>query len=121
MSFAERLRNLRKEKGLTQNELADKAGMNGRHMSRYETGALKPPQRTIRRLAEALGVSVEELTQDTPQLRAQDVSLDPELLEQFQSLSRMDEEDRKAVKRILSALLMKQQMQDMLLQAKVGA
>ncbi len=64
---------------------------------------------------------MEELTEDTPSLRTKGLELDPELLEQFQCLSRMDEEDRKALKRILAALLMKQQMQEVLLQAKIGA
>lgn len=114
MSAGERIRKLRKSRGWTQDELAERAGMNGRHLSRFETGQLEPPLRTLRRIAEAFEVPVEELTEENPQERLATLVPDPELLEQFQVLSRMDEEDRKAVKRVLSAVIMRDQMQKML-------
>ena len=120
MTFGERLRKLRKQRGLTQDQLAELAGMNGRHLSRFETGAIEPPVRTVRRLAEALGLALEELTQEAPQARLQSLVPDEELLEQFKALSRIDEEDRKAIKRVIAAMLMKNQMHE-LLQQKIGA
>ena len=119
MTFGERLRKARKSKGLTQDELAERAGMNGRHLSRYETGVVEPPVRTVRRLSEALSVPLEELTQDAPHAKLQSLVPDEELLEQFKALSRIDDEDRKAVKRIIAAMLMKHQMQEMI-QAGTG-
>jgi len=76
--------------------------------------------RTVRRLAEALQVSLEELTQDGPQAKLPVLLPDEELLERLKQLARMDEEDRKAVKRIIAGLVMKHQMQEMLHQ-KIGA
>lgn len=113
-TFADNLRRFRKAKGLTQDQLADRAAMNGRQLSRYENGHFVPPSRTIRRLAEALGVTVEELSEEDPHQRMLELIPDQELLEQFQAVCRMDEEDRTAVKRLLGALVMKQQMQQML-------
>jgi hypothetical protein len=86
--------------------------MNSRHLSRFETGALKAPLRTLKRIAEVFEVPVEDFT-ESPPLKVQRLIPDAELLEQFQALSQLDEEDRKAVKRILAALIMKHHMQEM--------
>ena len=42
MTFAENLKNLRKEKNLTQEELAEKTGINRKTISRYERGETLP-------------------------------------------------------------------------------
>lgn len=113
MTIGERLKRLRAQKGWTQDELAQHAGMNGRHISRYEKGHLEPPRKTLLRLAEALKVPVQALLEDEPAYQLLDVIPDPELLEQFRIVARMTEEDRQAVKRVLSMITMKQQMHEM--------
>lgn len=61
-TFGERLRRLRKSRGLSQEQLAAKAGMVREQIARYETGARKSPLApAMRRLADALDVSVSEL------------------------------------------------------------
>lgn len=113
MTIGERLKRLRLQRGWTQDELATQAGMNGRHISRYENDRLEPPRRSVRRLAEALEVPIEALLQDAPAFPMADLIPDPELLEQFRVLARMNDEDRQAVKHVLSMVVMKQQMQEM--------
>lgn len=61
MNFNERLRTIRKEKGLTQAELAEKAGIAVNSIRLYEAGARLPKLDTIGRIAEVLGVKVAEL------------------------------------------------------------
>jgi transcriptional regulator with XRE-family HTH domain len=56
-----RLRALRERKVLTQQELADKAGITRATLSRLEAGAENPYPSTIRKLAAALGVEPETL------------------------------------------------------------
>ena len=56
-----RLRTLRHEKMLTQQDLAAKAGLTITTVSGIETGKFNPSFRTIRALAEALGCSPQEL------------------------------------------------------------
>jgi transcriptional regulator with XRE-family HTH domain len=65
-SFGERLKKLREsyrfEKiGLSQPELAAKAGMTRQEVSQYESGMRKPTLQKARALAQALGVTVDEL------------------------------------------------------------
>lgn len=65
MNFGERLRELRKEKGLTLRELAEKAGIDFTYLSKIENGRIPytPAADTIRQLADVLKVdSIELLT-----------------------------------------------------------
>ncbi len=60
--FRETLRRLRKAKGLTQTELAERAGFNRVYVTQLETQAGKNPSLdALHRLAKALGVAVTEL------------------------------------------------------------
>ena len=55
--FAERLRTLRNNAGLTQAQLAEKAGMDRALITRYETGNAMPRKKAIKKLAAALNVA----------------------------------------------------------------
>ena len=55
------LRRLRQLRALSQRELASRAKLSVTTINRIETSQRKPMPRTIRKLAEALGVSPEEL------------------------------------------------------------
>jgi transcriptional regulator with XRE-family HTH domain len=61
MSFGERVRQLRKEKGWTQRELADHADLDFTFLSKLENDKETASEKTIRSLATALGVEPEEL------------------------------------------------------------
>ncbi len=54
----ESVRRMRREKGLSQRELADLAGVGQDSISGIETGKHEPHPRTLRKLAEALDVEV---------------------------------------------------------------
>ena len=60
-SMGEIINTLRKEKGLTQKELADKLNITDKAVSKWERDVACPDTMTIPKLAEILGVSVEEL------------------------------------------------------------
>jgi HTH-type transcriptional regulator, competence development regulator len=65
MAFAERLRELRRQQFLSQAELARRSGIHKLTILRLENGASLPQGRTVRRLAEALGVQPSELAAPT--------------------------------------------------------
>ncbi len=56
-----RLRNRRLRAGLTQQELADKAGTTQTTVARIERDAVEPEVTTIRKLSRALGVTPADL------------------------------------------------------------
>jgi PAS domain S-box-containing protein len=62
VTFGQRLRELRIAKGLTQRELAPRAGIDFTYLSKLETGAMPPPsEKTILSLAEVLDADADEL------------------------------------------------------------
>ena len=61
MTFGERLRKLRKERHLTQEELSKKTGIAKQTISNTETDRSYPESETIRLLANVLQVSTSEL------------------------------------------------------------
>lgn len=62
MKFGQRLRELRKAKGMTQRELADKVGINFTYLSKLETGVMpRPGEKIILALAKVLDADLDEL------------------------------------------------------------
>ena len=64
-SFGERLRGLRKEKGLSQDEFAKMLGTSKQILSRYELGQRSPKIEQVSKYAEKLKVSVDYLLGDS--------------------------------------------------------
>ena len=60
-SMGEIISTLRKEKGMTQKELADMLNITDKAVSKWERDIACPDTQTIPKLAEILGVSLEEL------------------------------------------------------------
>ncbi len=60
-SFAEVLREIRQEKGLSQEELADRAGLHRTYISQVERGLKSPSLRSLEQIAQALGVPASAL------------------------------------------------------------
>jgi len=60
--FGDRLRELRKARGLTQKDLAEKVEIDFTYLSKIETGGAPPPaEKTIRELARVLKTDAEDL------------------------------------------------------------
>ena len=57
----DKLREIRKQKGMTQATLSAFSGVNRVCIAKYETGKSEPTLKTAQRLAETLGVTVDEL------------------------------------------------------------
>lgn len=64
MSLAEKLVALRKQKGLTQMDLAEKLNVSRQAVSRWEVGAAVPGTDNLKVLGELYGVSVDYLLND---------------------------------------------------------
>ena len=65
-NFGERLKKLRKKAGLTQEELAEKAGVSNITISQWENGIYAPTMTRIKALAQALNVPESDLLNDPP-------------------------------------------------------
>lgn len=106
--FGTRLRYLRKQRGLSQTELGELSNIHFSHISRYERGAAQPTADTLKRLAQALTVSVAHLVEDS------DAPIeDPEIRQQLREIESLSEPDRQVVKRLLSAFLFEQRVKSL--------
>ncbi|MBO1265332.1 helix-turn-helix transcriptional regulator [Proteiniclasticum sp. SCR006] len=61
MTFSERLKNLRKERGVSQEELAKVLHITRQSISKWETGAAIPDMDKMRMLGDYYGLSLDEL------------------------------------------------------------
>jgi len=102
MDFPERLAALRKERGLTQQSLADNVAIHVSQIRRYETGTTQPTLEVIRKLAIALAVSADLLVFDKDERQPRE-----ELKRQFEALNGFDEEEIKVAKAVLESLILK--------------
>lgn len=70
--FIQRAKQTMSEKGITQAELVRMTGLSKSGVSQYLSGKSKPSDRAIIKIAEALGVTADYLTEgDTPRLTVQ--------------------------------------------------
>lgn len=109
--FAQRLRELRKQKNLSQTELGQLAALHYTHIGRFERGASRPSGDTLMRLADALGVTSDYLLDGATDEAAKAKFQDRELLKQFQEVEQLPDEDKYVVKKLLDAFLTKKQLQ----------
>lgn len=62
MHLSDNLKRIREERGISQEELAERCGMSKSQLSKLETGSQKNPHlETVVTISSALGVSMEEL------------------------------------------------------------
>lgn len=106
MILCERMKQLRKEKGWKQGDLADKIGSDARQISRYENRRVTPSLDAIVKIALAFDVTIDYLLiEDCP--RAPLKTSDPELMDRLQNIHSLSEEDKNSLFHILDALLTK--------------
>ena len=104
VNFPEHLAQLRKERGLTQTQLAEKIGVHVAQVRRYEAGTSQPTLDVIRSLAVALGVSADELLFAEDERGPSD-----DLKLQFEAVSRFDPEAKKVVQQVLDSMILQQE------------
>lgn len=64
MELKDRIAGIRKFKGLTQAELAEKIGMTTRAIQNYESGNRIPKSAVLEKIAEGLGVTIDDLASE---------------------------------------------------------
>ena len=111
--FPERLRSLRVQQKLSQEELGEKAGLHYTHIGRYERGLSKPSAETLKALAQALGVTGDYLYNGTDENYTRVSFEDKELLRMFQEIEKYSDEEKKTVKEFLDAFITRKKVREM--------
>lgn len=115
MGFAERLKKARKDRGLSQTELAKLVGIHYTQIGRYEKKGAQPSAEVLSKLSNALGVSSDYLTNGTSDDLAESSLTDKELLNQFKAIEKMGDEDKGVVKVFLDAFITKKKLKRLVL------
>ena len=100
MTIAERIRLTRKQKGLSQKDLAEKANVNLKSISRYEIGASIPPADTLKSISDALGVTADFLLEDN-----QTKIVDKDLLSKMEVIQQLEQKDKNIVYTFLDLVI----------------
>ena len=104
IALGKRLARLRKERGYTQIELAEKTGIIQPVLSDYERGMLRPHPDTLIRLATALQVSADELLGLKPPAK-NGTPLNRRFLRRLQAVDKLPKRDQEALLRTIDAFL----------------
>jgi transcriptional regulator with XRE-family HTH domain len=103
--FRARLREWRLKRDLTQEDLARKADVPTISVSHFETGHRFPNAESLRRLADALGVSTDYLLGRVKTPAGKDLeAADPEVAALFRRFQGMSEEAREQVKQLFETV-----------------
>ena len=105
--FGSRLKAIRQARGLTQETLARRVGIERRMIAQYENYAKFPSVDLIPKLARALKVSVEELL-GSKQFKDQDLARNKNLMRRFCQIESFSLRDKRTVFSLINALAAKQ-------------
>ena len=105
MEFAQRLAELRKQRGLSQPELADRVGVHVSQVRRYEAGSSQPTLEVLRKMAKALGVSADVLLFDEDERGPQD----PGLRLHLEAFDELDPDEQAALRTVIEGTLLRHQ------------
>lgn len=102
MSIAQRLVSLRKQKGLTQQALADAIGLHITQVKRYEAGSSQPSLEALKKIAQTLRVTTDSLIFEPDELEP-----DGDLRLQFKAISNMPDQEQQVIKQLLEGMIIK--------------
>mgnify|MGYP001766652024 CR=1 FL=1 len=109
--FPKRLRELRRQKNMSQIELGKIVGLHHVNYGKYERGLAIPSSESLKRIAEALGVTTDYLIDGKTNEVAKAKIEDKDLLQMFQEIDKFSKEDKVMVKNFLDALITKRKLQ----------
>jgi transcriptional regulator with XRE-family HTH domain len=112
--LADRLLLVRKNKGISQQELAKLANVHFTNVGKYERGEATPAADILNRIAKAMEVSPDYLLNGTMQEKSAEAISDEELLSQFRKIEKLPADKKKLVKEFLDAFIFKADLQKQL-------
>lgn len=101
MSLGKNIRRMRRDKGWTQGQLADRAGLKLNHVSKLEQDDTDPKLSTLYKLMQAFSCSPDSLLMDLNR-----VSTDAVLKQTLERASALPDEDKRAIIRVIDGYCM---------------
>lgn len=104
MEFAVRLSQLRRQKGLSQQALADAVGLHVTQIKRYEAGATQPSLEALKKIAVTLGVSTDFMLFDDDERGPDDT-----FRLQFDVIAQLEDEEKRIIHELIDGMILKYQ------------
>jgi transcriptional regulator with XRE-family HTH domain len=105
VAFGERLAALRKERGITQVQLAETLGVSQQAITAYETGQRRVPISTLPLLADTLDITIEALIGKPAKRSARKRGPAPKIQQQLEQIGRLPVAKQRAIAQVLDAML----------------
>jgi len=102
MHFPSRLIQIRKNRGMTQQGLADAAGIHVNQIKRYESGTAQPTLEALVKLAQNLHVSLDELVFEDQERGPSD-----KLKLLFEAIDKLNNHEQNVIREVLEGLILK--------------
>ena len=104
MSIQQRLITLRRERDLTQQEMADAIGVHVNQVRRYEAGATQPSLDALKKIAIAMSITIDSLV-----FGEGERGPDEQLKLQFEAISQLPSDEKQVIKELLDGMIIKYQ------------
>jgi transcriptional regulator with XRE-family HTH domain len=101
MKFGEKLTKLKKQKKISQIEIAKRTGISRDAISKYERGDVTPSIEYAKRIAEVLGVSLDYLVSENDN---EDI-LDKETVNRIKEIQQLPKIDKETIYTVIDALI----------------
>ncbi len=110
MALHDNIKRLRKQKGWSQTELAEKIGSHLSHVNRIETGKYKPSVDVLVKIADVFDASLDALVLDNDVDLKEVTVEDKDLAQRVKLIESLEPEDRHALFRVIGSMLTKQKI-----------
>lgn len=101
MSLGQKITKIRKEKKLSQVDVASFVGVSRDAISKYERDDIVPSVENAKKIAQILGVSLDYLVSEDDSLEVVDI----DMLNRMREIQRLSEDDKDTVIRIIDAFI----------------
>ncbi|NFM17921.1 helix-turn-helix transcriptional regulator [Clostridium sporogenes] len=112
MNVSNKLRNLRNENNLTLKELSAKSGISVSFISDIENRRRNPSIETLKTLADALSVSVNDFFDDTNEAAKKDINIPQEYSDKYKVTSRDKKQYEEEMKKANEAFFMNDELSE---------
>jgi len=113
MTVGEKIKQLRKDKGLQQKTVATDVGLDQSNYNKVENGRREPSVEVLQKLSVILEVTVDELLNSEDKKQPTPVTVeDKTVSEKIRLVEQLEEEDKNVIYKMLDTMLTKKKFQD---------
>ena len=113
MAIGDKIKELRRKRNMSQTELGNLVSIHYSHIGKYENNQQVPSTETLKKIADVFEVSVDYLLDDESASSVKVSFQDEDLLRDFKAIEKMPENDKKTIKELINAFIVKNQIKQL--------